>query len=89
VKREKSEGERDEEKEAYRRFLLANGGGEEQVRELLGLGDEDEGKDEVSDDGEDVAMQAQAEAPSTSGEALARKEKTARQKKDDDAFLMK
>lgn len=89
VKREKTDTERDEEKEAYRQFLLANGGGEQQVRELLGLGDEDDGKDEVSDDGEDVAMQAQADVATTSGGALARKEKTARQKKDDEAFLMK
>lgn len=89
VKREKTDMERDEEKEAYRQFLLANGGGEQQVRELLGLGDEDDGKDEVSDDGEDVAMQAQADVATISGGALARNEKTARQKKDDEAFLMK
>ena len=88
VKREKTDTERNDEKEAYRQFLLANGGGEEQVRELLGLGDEDDGKDHQSDDGVDAAMQAQADESTTSGGALARKQKTARQKKDDEAFLM-
>lgn len=90
VKREKTEMERDEDKEAYRRFLLANGGGEDQVRELLGLGGEEvDEQDEVSDDGEDVANQEQIDVTNTSRQGLERREKSTRQKKDDDAFLMK
>lgn len=90
VKREKTDTERDEDKEAYRRFLLSNGGGEEQVRELLGLGgDEVDEQDEVSDDGEDVAQQEQKAVTDANRQGLERKEKSTRQKKDDDAFLMK
>jgi protein KRI1 len=89
VKREKTDGERDAEKEAYRRFLLANGGGEDQVRELLGLGGDAEDQGEVSDDGMDVLAQEEKAVTDATRQGLERKEKTTRQKKDDDAFLMK
>lgn len=90
VRREKTDTERDEDKEAYRRFLLANGGGEEQVRELLGLGgDEVDVEEEIEDDGMDVLEQEQKAATDVNRQGLERREKTSRQKKDDDAFLMK
>lgn len=95
VKRDRTDTEKDAEKEQYRRFLLANGGGEDEVRKLLGLGGED-GSDEeeddeegIVDDGEDVASKSQVDVLDANHQVLTRTEKNARQKKDDDAFLMK
>ncbi|KAJ9099775.1 hypothetical protein QFC21_003773 [Naganishia friedmannii] len=92
VKKDRTDTEKDVEKEEYRRFLLANGGGEDEVRKLLGLGgDEDSDKEEdedIADDAEDVASKAQVDVLDANHEVLSRTEKNARQKKDDDAFLM-
>ncbi|KAJ9118179.1 hypothetical protein QFC22_004083 [Naganishia vaughanmartiniae] len=92
VKRDRTDTEQDAEKEEYRRFLLANGGGEDEVRKLLGLGgDEDESEaeqEDIADDGEDVASKAPVDVLDANHEVLTRTEKSTRQKKDDDAFLM-
>ncbi|KAJ9094327.1 hypothetical protein QFC19_008013 [Naganishia cerealis] len=92
VKRDRTDTEKDEEKEAYRKFLLANGGGEDEVRKLLGLGGEEDadvdGDEEIADDGEDVASKAQVDVRDANHQVVARTEKSAREKKDDDAFLM-
>lgn len=93
VKRNRTDIEKDAEKEEYRRFLLANGGGEDEVRKLLGLGDDEDANEEehedIADDAQDVASKAQLDVLDANHEVLTRTEKNARQKKDDDAFLMK
>lgn len=89
-KRVKSEHELKEEEAAYRKFLLESGGGEDEVRKVLGLQpktvqkeeDDEDMQDGDSDDGEVLDGQADAE-DSTSTQ----KPKKAKQSNDD--FLMK
>ena len=89
-KRVKSEHELKEEEAAYRKFLLESGGGEDEVRKVLGLQpktvqkeDEEEDMSEGdSDDGEVVTSEAGVEALTST-----QNPKKAKQSNDD--FLMK
>ncbi|WVQ84513.1 hypothetical protein IAT38_006667 [Cryptococcus sp. DSM 104549] len=93
-KRKADEKEVDEDEEEYRKFLLEMGGGEEEVRKVLGMGDAPAMRLAVmeSSDEEDAGegqkeMQAMSKVER---EELERKkaEKKAKKAKEDDDFLM-
>ena len=82
VKRQKEEKEVDEADEGYRQFLLEMGGGEDEVRRLLGMGDQP--VSHVRDVEEETP-----EAGSVKKESDKKKQKRlARKRQDDDSFLM-
>nr|XP_031858396.1 uncharacterized protein CI109_006159 [Kwoniella shandongensis]KAA5525468.1 hypothetical protein CI109_006159 [Kwoniella shandongensis] len=90
VKRDKDDEEVDQDEEEYRQFLLEMGGGEEEVRKILGMGDapvakhlEVDSEDEEEQEEEKVLSKVEKE------ELAARKlEKKAKKAKADDDFLM-
>ncbi|WRT69784.1 uncharacterized protein IL334_006775 [Kwoniella shivajii] len=88
-KRDKNEGEEEQDDDEYRQFLLEMGGGEDEVRKILGMGDQPiSGVFEASDieDGKDqVASVSKVEKKEIVAKKKATKEKKA---KKDDEFLM-
>ncbi|WWC73610.1 uncharacterized protein I206_107582 [Kwoniella pini CBS 10737] len=89
TKRDRDEGEENMEEEEYRKFLLEMGGGEDEVRKILGMGDQPTSivleENEQSDD-------ANIKEADTKTESLdlkpKRKTKKERKAKNDDEFLM-
>lgn len=62
VRKEGVNGEEDMEDEEYRRFLLGSGGGEEGIREALGLGKKTaEGEESEDEDEDDVGEKVEGE----------------------------
>ncbi|WWD04222.1 hypothetical protein V865_002290 [Kwoniella europaea PYCC6329] len=88
-KREKDEGEEDMEDGEYRQFLLEMGGGEDEVRKILGMGDQpiSTALDETveNEKGEKDVVLAKVEKEEIAAKKQAKKEKKA---KKDDEFLM-
>ncbi|WWC95448.1 hypothetical protein V866_002312 [Kwoniella sp. B9012] len=88
-KREKDEGEEDMEDEEYRQFLLEMGGGEAEVRKILGMGDQPIStnlEETVEDEkGEKDVVLSKVEKEEIAAKKKAKKEKKA---KKDDEFLM-
>lgn len=100
VKKEKTDQETHAESQKYRDFLLSQAGGEEAVRELLGLKEggmegqdhryDEVEEDEESDDGEvEVDIKQEGGQVQVKREKKPKKSKKVRTKKDDDEFLMK
>ncbi|KAK8849750.1 hypothetical protein IAR55_005085 [Kwoniella newhampshirensis] len=89
-KRDKDEDEADQDEEEYRQFLLEMGGGEEEVRKVLGMGDAPVTKHTAPDsDAEEEQEEARVLSKVEKEEMIARKaEKKARKAKADDDFLM-
>lgn len=87
-KREKQDVEVDEDDEEYRRFLLEMGGGEEEVRKILGMGDQPVQTARLSDDDEEqeATVPAVMQPKKLTKRAIKKKERKA---KEDDDFLMK
>lgn len=94
VKKDKEGASGDKEDEGYRQFLLEMGGGEEEVRRLLGMGDQavsfvradaEEEDDEDKAEGEDAAVAA----PKKEEKEKRVKKMMEKKAKDDDEFLMK
>ena len=85
VKREKDEKEEDEADEGYRQFLLEMGGGEDEVRRLLGMGDQP--VSHVRDVAEELEGQTQGEEKKKES-SKKREKRLAKKKQDDDSFLM-
>ncbi|WVW86838.1 hypothetical protein I302_108893 [Kwoniella bestiolae CBS 10118] len=88
-KREKDEGEEEMEDQEYRQFLLEMGGGEDEVRKILGMGDQpvSVALEEIpEEDGEEKeAVLSKAEKVELQPKKKVKKEKKA---KKDDEFLM-
>ncbi len=91
----KAEGEKvDVDKEAYRKFLLESGGGEDAVREILGLGQRVEDNREVVQEEDEEEEEEVEEVPVKEEEGTEKKKskskkKEQRSKENDDEFLMK
>jgi protein KRI1 len=84
----------DENKEAYRKFLLESGGGEDAVREILGLGERSSAVVKIEEDVEDNEDESEGDKDEKSGVQKKKNKKTKkvdvkRSKQDDDEFLMK
>ena len=91
-KREKDEDEALADDEEYRRFLLEMGGGEDEVRRVLGMGDQPvNGLRPISDEDEidDGEEKEEEEAKVNVGWAKGHVKRTARKTEVDDNFLMK
>jgi protein KRI1 len=90
VKREREEAAVDVDDEEYRRFLLEMGGGEEEVRKILGMGGEPIKTARISDDEADAVAEVGGEGVKVEKK---KKKKSAKSKeikaKQDDEFLMK
>ncbi|ODN99162.1 hypothetical protein I350_07320 [Cryptococcus amylolentus CBS 6273] len=88
-KRDKEGDEVDADDEEYRKFLLEMGGGEEEVKQLLGMGDQPAILQTVDDDDEEEPGQAVAVSKVEKEEMKnERKKKQEMKIKDDDDFLM-
>jgi protein KRI1 len=85
VKREQDEDEQDEADAGYRQFLLEMGGGEDEVRRLLGMGDQP-----VSHvrDVQDEAEASQAGEEKKKESEKKKQKRLAKKRQDDDSFLM-
>jgi protein KRI1 len=88
VKREKQEEEVDLDDEEYRRFLLEMGGGEEEVRKILGIGESGIHNVRVEEDEVvDEPVEAELAEGKKKKEVKSEKSKEKKAKQDDD-FLM-
>ena len=90
VKREKEEEEVDLDDEEYRRFLLEMGGGEDEVRKILGIGESgihNVRVEEDEDDEVDQPMEAEVAEGKKKKKVKSEKSKEKKAKQDDD-FLM-
>lgn len=76
----------DEDDEEYRKFLLEMGGGEEEVRKILGMGDQPVSKARLSDEEDIEGVAAVTQPKKLTKRAIKKKERKA---KEDDDFLMK
>lgn len=83
TRRQRPEAEVDEDDEDYRRFLLEMGGGEDEVRKILGMGDQPVTTARVED------QEARAEGSEAKTKRRRRAKAQARKAKEDDDFLMK
>ena len=89
VPKKRGEAKDDEEDEdEYRNFLLEMGGGEDQVRKLLGMGDQPVAAALGSDDSSDDGVADKVPLSKVERVEVAEKRKDAKAKRDDD-FLMK
>lgn len=89
-KRETDDQEIDEGDEEYKRFMLEFGGGEEEVRKILGMGDQPAILKVLGDEGEEGEEEKSAVSKIEKEEMKRQKqEKKAKKAKDDDDFLMK
>lgn len=92
TRREKDEEEADQDDEEYRRFLLEMGGGEAEVRKILGMGEQPVPAVRLDED-EDVTEGLAADAEVSEKDLRKQKKKAAKRQerkvKEDDDFLMK
>ncbi|WWC65922.1 uncharacterized protein I303_108544 [Kwoniella dejecticola CBS 10117] len=91
TKREKGEGEDDMEEAEYRQFLLEMGGGEDEVRKILGMGDQPISTTLVEESitGDEKAEKTEPISKAEKAEQKAKKKaKKERKTKNDDEFLM-
>ncbi|OWZ60901.1 hypothetical protein AYX15_06854, partial [Cryptococcus neoformans] len=88
-KREKDAQEVDENDEEYKKFMLEFGGGEEEVRKILGMGDQPAILKVLESEGEEDEEEKAAVSKIEKEEMERQKrEKEAKKAKDDDDFLM-
>jgi protein KRI1 len=89
VKRVKEEEEVDLDDEEYRRFLLEMGGGEDEVRKILGIGESGIHNVRVEEDEEVADEPVEAEVAEGKKKKKVKSEKSKEKKaKQDDDFLM-
>jgi protein KRI1 len=89
VRREKQEEEVDLDDEEYRRFLLEMGGGEDEVRKILGIGESGIHNVRVEEDEEVADEPVEAEVAEGKKKKKVKSEKSKEKKaKQDDDFLM-
>jgi protein KRI1 len=89
VRREKQEEEVDLDDEEYRRFLLEMGGGEDEVRKILGIGESGIHNVRVEEDDEVADEPVEAEVAEGKKKKKVKSEKSKeKQAKQDDDFLM-
>jgi protein KRI1 len=89
VKRVKEEEEVDLDDEEYRRFLLEMGGGEDEVRKILGIGESGIHNVRVEEDEEVADEPVEAELAEGKKKKKVKSEKSKEKKaKQDDDFLM-
>ena len=89
VRREKEEVEVDLDDEEYRRFLLEMGGGEDEVRKILGIGESAIHTVRVEEDEDEDAPAADMEVTEGKKKKKVKTEKSKEKKaKQDDDFLM-
>jgi len=89
VRREKEEVEVDLDDEEYRRFLLEMGGGEDEVRKILGIGESAIHTIRVEEDEDEPAPAAETDVTEGKKKKKVKTEKSKEKKaKQDDDFLM-
>jgi protein KRI1 len=89
VRREKEEQEVDLDDEEYRRFLLEMGGGEDEVRKILGIGESAIHTVRVEEDDDEATEPVVAEVAEGKKKKKVKSEKSKERKaKQDDDFLM-
>ena len=89
VKREKEEKEVDLDDEEYRRFLLEMGGGEDEVRKILGIGENPVNTVRIDEDEVEAEEAAPIEVEGKKKKKKVKSEKSREKKaKQDDDFLM-
>ena len=89
VRREKEEVEVDLDDEEYRRFLLEMGGGEDEVRKILGIGESAIHTVRVEEDEDEPAPAAETDVTEGKKKKRVKTEKSKEKKaKQDDDFLM-
>ena len=89
MKREKEEKEVDLDDEGYRQFLLEMGGGEDEVRKILGIGENPVNTVRIDEDEVEAEEGAPIEAEGKKKKKKVKSEKSREKKaKQDDDFLM-
>jgi protein KRI1 len=93
-KRVKTENELKEEEAAYRQFLLESGGGEDEVRRVLGFQpktstDDVAASDDASDSDDGEVIDGQEGSAPTAPASMSAEKRTKKPKQSDDDFLMK